>query len=215
MCNGSKGIDLQWKDALPTEPRYAKADGSARNEHKFGHRRMQMNTFGMLDLVQYWMRDLVIATKIATGEIHNCENLTGYYSPKNEPIPDSCYDNSDAIMSQICEKYFSVDIKSLGQSCAASSAESSVEPEVIAASSAIFPDTNGDEVTSGGEPVGDALLETEVESCEEIRATREAINVNLEGNLITSVVNEDIRAAIDNEIEEGMHITPNLEGSNR
>lgn len=58
-CNGVKAVDLGWKKSFPDEPRWPKASGSARLEHKFGNRRSQLNTFNVLDLTNFFMRDLV------------------------------------------------------------------------------------------------------------------------------------------------------------
>ncbi|KAK3243671.1 hypothetical protein CYMTET_46689 [Cymbomonas tetramitiformis] len=94
MCNGIKGIDMQWKALLPDAPRYPRADGSARVKHKFGCRRMQHNTFGVLDLEQYHKPDLIIASKIASGEIPTSQSQTLAGAPP--PIVNMAPDPVDA-----------------------------------------------------------------------------------------------------------------------
>jgi hypothetical protein len=44
MANGSISLDLQWLEDFPAEPRYPKADGSMRMEHRFGGHRSSLDT---------------------------------------------------------------------------------------------------------------------------------------------------------------------------
>eukprot|EP00854_Cymbomonas_tetramitiformis_P023558 gene23558-28529_t len=150
---------------------------------------------------------MVIATKIANGDIEGGTNVRGYYVPHVEGVPDACYDNAekevlfavmhtvDSVVSQLCEKFFGVKVDALlQQGCS--------EPSVIVSASAT--DSSGDALT-------DEEVDNEDVSGEDIDGeVLESLAVRVEGSIVASAMNEDLRQQIDSEIELNSDISQNL-----
>ena len=84
LASPSTCIDLMWRDSFGDVPRYPRADGSERAEHRFGQVEQKAATRSLLEHCNLWTRSLALSTLNAQGKCPIARSKHGYQHTLDE-----------------------------------------------------------------------------------------------------------------------------------